>query len=275
MKFDMGAAWNEAVRLIAANRQVITIVAGVFFFLPSLAWALVFAKRIAPIEAAQVGNPDPSETFSAMVSVFSDLWWLMLLTTVIQWLGVLGMLVLLSDRGRPTVGEALGTGAKLLLPYFGVQILMSCIFGIVLLFPFAAGASAGAGAAVLTGVAAAVVLAFLFTKFLLVSPIMAAERAGNPVAVISRSWALAKGNSLRLFAFVFLIAVAFIVVTTVASLIAGLVFALAGDQVAEVGDAIVSSLVGAAFMVVFVAVLAAIYRQLAGTSAETVRETFD
>ena len=32
MKFDMSAAWNEATRLMAANRDVLLIVAGVFFF---------------------------------------------------------------------------------------------------------------------------------------------------------------------------------------------------------------------------------------------------
>ena len=40
MKFDMGAAWNEAMRLISGNLQVIAIVAGVFFFLPYFAFSL-------------------------------------------------------------------------------------------------------------------------------------------------------------------------------------------------------------------------------------------
>lgn len=274
MKFDMSAAWNETARLLSANRQVLPIIAGVFFFLPSLAYGLIFDGHMAPIEAAQAGDPDPGEMFRAMVGVFSELWWLMLITSLVQWFGTLGMLVLLTDRGRPTVGEALGTGAKLMLPYLGVQILVSCILGIALLFPFAAGASAGPAAGVLVGLVAAVVLAYLFTKFLLVSPVVAAERVINPLAVLGRSWRLTKGNALRLFTFVLLLAVGFMVVAIVASIVAGLILALAGSEVARVGDAIVSSLVSALFTAIFVTTLAAIHRQLAGRSPETVSETF-
>lgn len=274
MKFDMSAAWNETTRLLSANRQVLLIIAGVFFFLPSLAFGLMFDQLIAPIEAAQADNPEPGVMFRAMIGVFSELWWLMLLTTIIQWFGTLGMLVLLTDPGRPTVGEALKTGAKLLLTYLGVQILVSCILGIVLLFPFAAGASAGAGAGFVVGLVAMVLLAYLFTKFLLVSPVVAAERESSPLAALGRSWRLTKGNSLRLFAFVVLLSLAFVVVAIVASIVVGLMLALAGSEIATVGDAIVSSLVTALFTAIFVTALAAIHRQLAKRAPETVGETF-
>lgn len=274
MKFDMSAAWSEAVRQLSANRQVLLVVAGVFFFLPSLAFGLMFDQRMAPIEAAQSANPDPDTMFRATFAAMSDLWWLLLLTSIIQWFGTLAMLVLLTDRDRPTVGEALKTATRLLLPYLGVQILVSCILGIALLFPFAVGANAGAAAAVLAGLVAMILLAYLFTKFLLVSPVIAAERLTNPIAVVARSWRITKGNSLRLFSFVFLLAMGFMVVAIVASIVVGLVLALAGSEIATVGDAIVSSLVTALFTAIFVAVLAAAHRQLAGPAPEAVSETF-
>ena len=274
MKFDMSAAWNEAVRMLSANRQVLLVVAGVFFFLPSVAYALVFNSQMTEIQAAQASDPDPQAMFRAMMGVFQDYWWILLLTTVVQWFGTLSMLVLLSDRSRPTVGEALKIGAGLLLPYLGAQLLVSCLFGLLLLLPFATAASAGVGAGVLVGLVAAIALIYLFTKFLLVSPAIAIERIANPLAAMGRSWRLTKGNSLRLFLFVFLLSVAFIVVASVASMIAGLVFALAGADAALVGDAIVSSMVNALFTAIFVAALAAAHRQLAGPAPETVSETF-
>ncbi|MFA9200435.1 MAG: hypothetical protein ACEQR8_04490 [Cypionkella sp.] len=274
MKFDMSAAWNEATRLLSANRQVLFVVGGVFFFLPSLVYGLVFSSQMAGIEAAQASDPDPEALFQAMLGTFRDYWWILLVTSIIQWLGTLGLLVLLTDRARPTVAEALKTGAGLLLPFLGAQLLVSCLFGLLLLIPFATAASAGVGAAVLVGLVAVIALVYLFTKFLLVSPVVAVERVRNPIAALGRSWRLSKGNSLRLFLFVFLLSVAFIVVAGVASMIAGLVFALAGAEVALVGDAIVSGVVNALFTVLFIAVLAAVHRQLAGTAPETVGETF-
>lgn len=274
MKFDMSAAWNEAVRMLSANRQVLLVVAGVFFFLPSVAYGLVFNSQMAGIEAAQASDPDPGPMLRAMMGMFQEYWWILLLTTIVQWFGTLSMLVLLTDRSRPTVGEALKIGARLVLPYLGAQLLVSCLFGLLLLLPIATGASAGVGAAVLVGLVAAIVLIYLFTKFLLVSPVIAVERVLNPLAAMGRSWRLTKGNSLRLFLFVFLLSIAFIVVASVASMIAGLVFALAGAEAALVGDAIVSGLVNALFTAIFVAALAAAYRQLAGPAPETVSETF-
>ena len=274
MKFDMSAAWSEVTRLLSANRQVLLIVAGVFFFLPSVIYGLVFNSELAGLEAAQAGEPDFEAMTQGFARVFGQYWWILLLTTIVQWFGTLAMLVLLTDRSRPTVGQALGAGLRLLLPYLGAQILMSCVFGILLLLPFATAASAGTGAGVLVGFVALVTLIYLYTKFLLVAPVVATERIVNPLAAISRSWRLTKGNSLRLFLFVFLLAVAFIVVGGVASMIAGLAFALAGADAALVGDAIVSGLVNALFTAIFVAAVAAAYRQLAGPGSATVNDTF-
>jgi hypothetical protein len=274
MKFDMSAAWDEVVRLLSANRQVLLIVAGVFFFLPQVAFSLVFANQIAALEASQADNPDASAIGQAMAGFYGEIWWMILLMALIQGVGMLGLLVLLSDRSRPTVGEALKTGLKLLLPYLGAQILFSCLMGLLILFPIAVGASAGAGAGVLVGIVALVALVYVFTKFLLVSPVIAIERVTNPLAALGRSWRITKGHTLRLFLFVFLLILALVVVGSVVSMVSGLVFALLGTEVAMVGQGIVSGILNAAFYVVFLAALAAAHRQIAGPSPDTVSETF-
>ena len=56
--------------------------------------------------------------------------------------------------------------------------------------------------------------------------------------------------------------------------IGGLILALAGAETALIGQAVVSGLINAVFYVIFLGVLAAIYRQLAGPSNDAVRDTF-
>jgi hypothetical protein len=275
MKFDMSAAWSEAMRLVAANRQVIAIVAGVFFFLPYLAFMLIFMNQMAALEAAQTANPDPEAMGSAMMSFYSEIWWFVLIAMVVQGIGMLGLLTLLTDRSRPTVGEALKAGVKMFLPYFGAQLLLSALFGLLILIPLAIGAGGSVGAALLVGLIAVVAFAYLFTKFLLTPAVIAIERQSNPLAALGRSWRLTKGNSLRIFLFVLLLFLAVGVVGGVISMIVGLFLALAGSQAALIGQAVVSGLINAVFYVIFLGVLAAIYRQLAGPSPEMVRETFE
>lgn len=275
MKFDMSAAWNEALRLISANRQVITIVAGVFFFLPYLAFMLLFMNQMNALEAAQASNPDPDAMGAAMMTFYGDVWWVILLFMVIQGIGMLGLLTLLTDRSRPTVGAALASGARLFLPYFGAQLLMGVVFGLLLLVPIAVGAGASAAAGVVLGIAAVIAFVYLFVKFLLTPAVIAIERQANPISALSRSWQLTKGNSLRIFLFIFLLFVAVMIVGGVFSMILGLLFALAGAEAAVIGQALVSGLVNAVFYVIFLGVIAAIYRQLAGTSGEALHETFD
>lgn len=274
MKFDMSAAWNEAVRLMSGNRDVLLVVAGVFFFLPNVIFMLVFSSQMAAIEAAQASNPDPKGVWQAMSGFYGEVWWMILLMALVQGVGMLGLLALLSDRSRPTVGEALKTGVKLLLPYIGAQLLTSLAFGLLALIPFAVGAGISPIAGVLLGLIALVAIFYIFTKFMLASPVIAIEKVSNPIEALSRSWRLTKGNSVRLFAFVVLLLIAMVIVGGVLSAIFGLVFAIMGAEIARVGNAIVSGVVNAAFYTIFLAALAAIHRQLAGPSPETVGETF-
>ena len=43
MRFSMSDAWNDAMALMRRNREVLAIVAGVFFLLPGLVMTVMFA----------------------------------------------------------------------------------------------------------------------------------------------------------------------------------------------------------------------------------------
>jgi hypothetical protein len=276
MKFDMSAAWSEAMRLIAGNRDVVLIVAGVFFFLPYVGFTMLMGDRMAGLQAsAESGNTDPETAMAAMMSIYGSVWWVILLLTLLQGIGMLGLLALLKDRSRPTVGEALTIGVKSLLPYLAAQILAGLLMMILLVIPFVIGQAGSVGIAVLVGLIAFVAVIYLFTKFSLVPPVVVVDRVFNPLTALGRSWRLTKGNSFRLWLFYFLLIVAVIVVGMVLSIVVGLVFALAGPETALIGNALVAGLLNAAWATLFLAALAAAHRQLAGGTPEAVGETFE
>lgn len=273
MKFDMTAAWNEAVRLVSANRQVVLIVAGVFFFLPYAGFMMLMGDRMAAMEAAAASNPD--QAMDQAMAFYGSIWWLFLIISVVQGIGMLGLLALLRGRSRPTVSEALAIGAKTLLPYLVVQLVIGFVIMGLIAIPLAAGAAGSVGAAVLLGLIALLAIAYLYTKFSLAPPVLVIERVLNPFAAMRRSWRLTKGSSVRLFLFYFLLVVAVVVVGAVISIVVGLVFALAGPETALIGNALVAALLNAIWVTLMLAALAAAHRQLAGERAEEMTGTFE
>ena len=55
MKLDMGKAWNDAMELLTGNFSVIVAVAGLFFFLPYAAMALLVPELLTPANHAIAG----------------------------------------------------------------------------------------------------------------------------------------------------------------------------------------------------------------------------
>ena len=261
-KFDMSRAWNEALAMLSANRETVLIIAGLFFFLPYLGMMLLLPDMAEGLSMAGKPGGDPEAAMDALRSFYARHWWGFLLIGLAQAVGMLALLDLLGPR-RPTVGEALKQGTGALLPYIGSQLIAGFGAGLLLIIPLALMAVSPAAGALLL-IAAIVGLIYLMTKFALVSPVLMIDRQRNPVAALRRSWQLTRGNSLRLFLFIFLIALAVMVAFIVVSMIAGLIFALFGPEGALIGNGLVAALLNAAWAVLILAALAAVHRQLAG-----------
>lgn len=261
MKFDLDTAWRDATGLLSRNLGLLAVVAGVFFFLPNAGTTLAIP------EMQEMGKAQASGSFEVMMAAVEDLyrgyWWVFLILAVIQGIGVLAMLALVRRRANPTVGEALGSGAKLVLSYIAAQLLQTGIIVGVAFLLIAVFAVTGLQLlAALGAVMASVIALYLLVKFSLISPVIGIEGERNPVAALRRSWALTKGNSMRLFVFYILLILAFVIVSAVISLVLGLVFALAGEQAALMGEAIISGIANAVGIVLMVCVLGAIHTQL-------------
>ena len=261
-KLDSNAAWKQASAWVAANREVLFILAGVFFLLPSLALAVFIG------EPAMEPGMDREQMMAALTDFYGKAWWLILLSSVMQVVGILAVLTLMRDRSRPTVGEAITAGLKGTLSYLGAQLLFVIGFALV------GGLIVGVLSVVspVLGVVAALVLfvaaVFIAFRLILVPPVVAVEGERNPIAALRRSWALTRGNFWRIFAFLMLVVILFLIVLGIVMLVIGLILAIvtSGDTQRVIAAAFSSALTAVA-IVYFCGIVAAIHMQLGGRSA--------
>lgn len=280
-KLDMGVAWTTATGLIGANKDTISAIAGLFFFLPSLAAALFLPEAANSIPAGgQRQGGDPAVAMQAaldqITALYADNWPVLLAVSIAGFIGSLSLLALLSDRGNPTVGEALSAGVKSLLSYIAAQLLSALAAGMAIGLPLGLLAAVAPPPVVgVAGLALVVIAIYLFVKFSLISPVIAIEELRNPLAAIARSWRLTKGNSLRIFAFFVLLFITVVIIGALVQGILTLILSAIGGAVATIGTGVVSALVNTVMSVIFLVVLAAIHRQLAGGTPERLAETFE
>lgn len=270
MKFDMSEAWREAMAMISRNREVLLIVAGIFFLLPSLAMALSMGN----FQQAMLADPEAAQ--AQMMEIYANWWWLLIAVLLVEIVGYLALLALLRDSSRPTVGEALKTGVAGLLPAIGAYILLVLGLGLASMLVVGGAMASGSPAiATLAGIVAFVGLVYVGVKVSLAGPVIAIDKVFNPVTVLTRSWRLTKGNSVRLFLFYLLLVIVYIVISAVIGAVLGALSLALGPSASLTVSGIVSGVLGAAVTVVFVAVVAAAHRQLSGPSPEAVSETFE
>lgn len=263
MKLDLNAAWDHAVRLLLMNREVMLVLAGVFFFLPYVLFFLLVPMPDFAGMAGASGGAEPA-VMAAFNGFIAEYWWAILLLGLVQSVGGLAVMAVVGDPARPTVGEAMRRGGAFLLPSVGTQILTTLLTFVVLFVAIFIGALTGSRAIAGTmGVFALPVIVWLMTRLSLSGATIAIERVGNPVAALRRSWRMTQGNALRLVAFYVLLFAAFFVISQVFGLLVAFVTALPGAEVAAILGALLSSAVYAVMMAIGYAVLASVHRQLA------------
>ena len=277
MKFSMSEAWRDATAMMRANREVLLIAAGIFFFVPSVVLSLAMG------DAQDVGSANPEDAQAAITAAYGQWWWLMLLITLVSIAGSLALLTLLRDHNRPTVGEAIKAGLVGLLPAIGAYLIVAIGAVVIILLTFAVlGPLLGVDSAnpslrelMLIGSIAFLIMIYPAVKLSLAAPVIALDKMANPFKVLARSWRLTKGNSLRLFLFYFLLGVVYIVLAIVIGMVMAVLVLIAGQDAFVIINALISGLLSAVASVVSVAVLAAIHGQLSGPSAQAVSATFE
>ena len=283
MRFDGNQAWSEAVRAISANREVLLVMAGVFFFLPGLVAAFFLSGLQAQSQAslaAMMAAPKNPAAMQQMMHVYGAIAPYVVALLLIQSLGYMAMLALLTDRRRPTVGEAMAIGARCLpalvgtiLLFFVGYVLASLPLGLLLMGCILV-LGPGLGAAIGVTVIILVVM-MVVTRLSLTLPVIVIEGQHNPVTALVRSWRITQGTSLRLLAFYALLGIAYLVITIALGALLNLVAVAAGPGEPFVAIAgVVSGVIGAITSIVLTGILAAVHRQLAGPSRGAISDTF-
>lgn len=277
MNFNSNRAWQQAVASVSANRAVLYPVAGVFFLLPAVIMAYFFSDIQAQVLASFADPDAAAQVMAGETGIFIIVG---LISTLIQLIGYLAVLALLTDRQRPTVGEALAIaigslpaliGAVLV---FGIgYLLLGIVFGLL-------GSVLAAMSATLAYVAMVLFLAlliYLAIRLSLTLPVIVIERNRNPVRALQRSWELTRDHAPRLLLFYLLLGIAYIFIAIVLMVVVGGIVALFGEPgtLLLLVSGVVSGLVTGVASVIFAAVLAAIHRQLAGPSPEAENTTIE
>ncbi|MFT4025989.1 MAG: glycerophosphoryl diester phosphodiesterase membrane domain-containing protein [Novosphingobium sp.] len=272
IKLDTNRAWQSAHAAILSNREAFLALAGVFFLLPTLAFAL-----FNPQPPAATAPMSPEQAAAFFEKFYRDALPFMLLTIVAQTIGAMAIFRLLTHSNRPTVGDALGKGLVDTVAFFAAALMVGLAEMVAAVLIIGLGVATGIKP--VAGIAAAVAvgaLLYISVRVVLVMPAIAVEGIRNPAKALRRSWELTRGNAGRIVLFLLLLGLAAAVINAVVALVLGLVLALAlGAKGAAIAVAVVSSAISAAFTLYLYTALASIHRQLAGPTAAELGTTFD
>ncbi|MDT0575774.1 hypothetical protein RM533_06205 [Croceicoccus sp. F390] len=256
-RFVAGPAWNRASSMIAANREMLLVLAGVFFLLPQLIVTFALPAVPAGLEGEALAEAI-GDTYLA--------WWPLLLgSLIVQALGLLAVVALLADPARPTVAEAVRRGTAALPTYIAAQLVVVAGVGLLMLLvllPFGFTGNAGI-VAIGTGIAFAAAL-YMLVRLSLLAPVIIAANLRNPFDALQHAWTLTRGQAGRLLFFLMMLSLAALVIYMVASIVPGLlVLPIAGADTAALVVGLIGSVVAAAYSLILVAVLTSIWFQLA------------
>ncbi len=236
-RLSYDAAWADVVAMFRANRALLATVAGSFLFLPGLARLLWAPMTTLP-------TPD-AEGIALINAYLRDNLGLLFVTQLAIWLGTAALLLLLIDRGKSTVGEAIKSAATLLLGFIVIDWLAQFAVFFAGLFLF-----------VLPGI-------YLLGRLSVAGPALVAERIANPLTALQRSFDLTRGNGWRVAGLVLLVwSVAFICGFALTAVLGSLVQLILPDEPATAVVATLQAAVGAGTSLALILLAAALYRQL-------------
>lgn len=237
MKLSYSAVWNDTTGLLRAHGALVTALAGVFLFLPTLLLAQILPDQ-----------PTPARTVAEAVAAGHEFvlanWPWLLLQSLLNMVGTIAILTLVFARSGTSVGQAIVAGFTLLPFFFLASVLANLAIGIGLLLLIVPGL-------------------YLIGRLTPVGPVVVAEQERNPLSALRRSFQVTRGNGWRVLGLVLIVALAAAIAAMVANMLLGILFVLvAGQDLGGLLSAIVQAATGAAVTTLLVLLYAAIYRAL-------------
>jgi hypothetical protein len=107
MRFDGNLAWQQAVRLCSANKELLLVLAGVFFFLPGVTSAFFLSGLQEQMmrDVAAANQQDPRAVLQALGGIYTQIAPYIALLLLVQTVGMMAMMALLTDRRGPPWGR--------------------------------------------------------------------------------------------------------------------------------------------------------------------------
>jgi hypothetical protein len=257
---SIGKAWDEAKAALQSHRTLIVPVALGMVLLP----AVIVSMAEPQVPAGQQPPPGP--------------WMLIALAMIIVMMVGQIAIVLLVNGWRGSVGEAIGQAARrtptFILAALAIGIVVILIFSLILATSTRGSIERGQFDWYSVSSIGWLMLGLAFLALLVVSvrllPLVAVVASENqgPIASMRRAFALTGGQFWRLFGFLLMLMVGFLIVAlTVGAVIGALVTLIFGRpepwSISLLLIALAGGLVQAGFVMVYTAMLARIYVQLA------------
>lgn len=268
-KLDLNALWARAAVLMRENRQLLWVIAGVFILLPNAMIYLVLPSSNEMQEPLNV-LVDPTSSEEALerarLAVAQAappvLGWIALLSALAH-IGY-GALLALLGPARPTVGQAIGTGLKAIIPVFIAIIAFTVAWILAVTLVQLVFSPLGLAAAAFFGSILGFLLGFyLAARLSLTLPVMAIEQRYNPFAAMLRSWRLTAASRRSVLLFWLLIGIAYSVIFILFSGVGGVLAAIPQSEgIASLTLGIFSGLFGVGSAIVICASAAAMLEQL-------------
>ena len=238
VKFDMGAAWDDTLQLLKSHTALVGTIAGVFLFLPALAFAW-----FGPIPIEPPAGADFDQVMATFRESFRQMIPGQVVIALATMIGSVAILRLWLSRTGVSVGEALTFGLMLFPTMLVAQILSGIGIGIGFILLIIPGL-------------------YLIGRLALVAPAIADRAIYNPIEAIRTSWDLTRDNGWAVFFFLFLVN---LVIVIAALIIGGIVAVIFGSEpgIGRMLGGFVEAAFGAIGSLVSVAISAAAYRQLA------------
>jgi hypothetical protein len=276
MNFDMNTVWSRGVELVRDNFSLLVVIAGVFLLLPTIATYLLIPGMQTFIDP----TADPDIVAAQMLEMGGSIILYGLLAAIIQFAGY-GAMIALTGKHRPTVGEAIVSGFKIVPSLFVVLIVFVIAYFVgafLLLLPFSLlAAASGSGALALIGIIPVLIyVAWLGARLSMTMPVMVLEHNLNPFSAMGRSISLTGPKQWQILLFWVVLMVVFVVVSLLFNGVVGLIAALMGSgTTAMLILGLANGATGMASGILICALSVAMHSQLSGPNAATIEEPFD
>jgi hypothetical protein len=265
MRFDGNLAWQQAVRLCSANKELLLVLAGVFFFLPGVTSAFFLSGLQEQMmrDVAAANQQDPRAVLQALGGIYTQIAPYIALLLLVQTVGMMAMMALLTDSARPTVGQAillglkrlptvLGVGILLIIGYFLTALVFVLVLGVIGALLGATGTGMSGPVVIVVAIGTAGFLAFLIyavTRLSMTLPAIVIDQIGNPWHALRRSWSLTSGNTAGLLGFYLVLMIAYVVIVSLTFMVLGTLVKLGTAEYSKAyftTNGLVSGLIGGA-----------------------------